>query len=405
MKMIKELFQETIKETSVNVTSSRIDSIMKKEIVKSGCRVYDNGFIGIAGTLGEPADFTWEEAKENLSKEIPYPFEPESNNKRVRDLRNNSLSEEDFVLEMESFVDELHKEYPDFIFSNKVKLVESEIRLKNDLELDYVNYDKSFLVELIVKHKDSVDIFDTAIVRMERDFKKDEILKEAKEMLTNFTILVDLPEKDKIPVIFTGPDLMGIFSKSLHGETLGLKTSIFSDKLNKQVFHKDFTLYQDVTEDKIHRPFFDMEGVVNTGEKHILIENGLIIKGYTDKKVAKTFSYPLTGAAGGEYDEVPTLDNVSLSIKSSDKSLKEILNGSFGILIVFASGGDYSADGNYASPAQMSYLTDGERLLGKLPEFSISGSVYDMFGSDFMGVSKDRPFMGEKALVVNMKIS
>ena len=50
--MVKELYQTILRETSLNVTSGEIDSIRKKSITKSGCRVYRDGFLGIAGTLG-----------------------------------------------------------------------------------------------------------------------------------------------------------------------------------------------------------------------------------------------------------------------------------------------------------------------------------------------------------------
>jgi len=34
--MIKELYQETMRETSINITNSAIDSVRKKSISKSG---------------------------------------------------------------------------------------------------------------------------------------------------------------------------------------------------------------------------------------------------------------------------------------------------------------------------------------------------------------------------------
>ena len=45
--MVKELYRFETVETALNVTQGVIDSVRRKQIVKSGCRVYDNGFIGI----------------------------------------------------------------------------------------------------------------------------------------------------------------------------------------------------------------------------------------------------------------------------------------------------------------------------------------------------------------------
>ena len=39
--MIKELYQQTVREVSLNVSAGRVDSLRRKNITKSGCRVYD----------------------------------------------------------------------------------------------------------------------------------------------------------------------------------------------------------------------------------------------------------------------------------------------------------------------------------------------------------------------------
>lgn len=402
--MIKELFQQTIIETALNVSQSRIDAVMKKKITKSGCRIYKDGLIGIAGTLGEPKNSTWAEAEANLSKEISYPFEPEKNKKRIRDLRTLILSETDFVKEMEDLLHILRQEYPDFIFSNKTKLIESEISLRNDKGLDYINYDRSIEIGLLVKHVDSVSIFDTAIVYLSRSFEMDKILEEARQVLEGFKKEVTLPQQESMPVVIHQNGLLSKVIESLNGETVGLGTSLFCDKMGTKAFHESFNVFKDSTEEKQHIPFFDMEGVVNPDDRVLLIDKGVILKAYTDKKQATTFSFPATGSASGGYDDVPSLGYADLSITPGEKTLKELLQGEYGIMVIMASGGDYSNEGDFASPVQMAYLTDGEQLLGRLPEVNISGNIYDIFGKNFIGVSKDKPLMGERTLVVRMKV-
>ena len=71
--MIRELYQQTLREISLNVTSGEIDSLRKKNITKSGCRVYDSGYLGIAGILGQPDEKTWAQAKANLTGKFPAP--------------------------------------------------------------------------------------------------------------------------------------------------------------------------------------------------------------------------------------------------------------------------------------------------------------------------------------------
>ena len=64
--MVKELYQTILRETSLNVTSGEIDSIRKKSITKSGCRVYDGSYLGVSGVLGEPTPEAWTQAEANL---------------------------------------------------------------------------------------------------------------------------------------------------------------------------------------------------------------------------------------------------------------------------------------------------------------------------------------------------
>lgn len=403
--MIKELFKLSVRETSLHISQSTVEAVMKKKIDKCGCRVYADGYLGIAGTLGEPTASTWAQAEANLARKIPYPFEPEKNKQRVRDLRELKISDEEFVREMEDLLAIIRRENPDFIFSNKIKLIETEISLQNNAGLDYANYDLTVELALLVKHVDSVNIFDTSFISSSRTMEKEKIVQQIGEMLKAFNTQVQLPAKERMPVIIHPSSLLSKINESLNAEKVGLGASLFADKIGCKAFHETFSVYQDATDEKQHSSFFDMEGMVNPQDKVMLIEKGVILKPYTDKKRAQTFSLETTGSAGGSYDDVPSLGYSDLSIVPSEKTLQEILQGEQGIMVIMASGGDYTADGNFATPVQMSYLTDGKRLLGRLPELNISGHLYDIFGEDFVGVSEDKPLMGERALVARTKIN
>lgn len=403
IKMIKELYREIINEISLNVTGTRIDAIRKKNLIKCGCRVYDNGFIGIAGCYGEPTEETWNQAIKNLEAQTPYPYEPAKGKERVRDLRNIELSEEEYIYGMERLLDILEKEYPQFLLSNKMSLTETITSLSSDAGLNYVNYDKTIDLSLLVKHKDSVNVMDSFLIYMSREYDFDKILQEARSSLEGYLINCTL-EKDRMPVILASEEIIGKFAESLNGETIGGGVSLFQDKMNTKVFHEDFILCQDRSEEMLHVPFFDMEGTVAEGDKVALIDHGIIKYAYTDKKVSAAFSLPLTGAAGGKYDDVPALNSPSLMIASGSKTLKELLGGELAILAKITSGGDYTNSGDFATPIQDAYLTDGERILGRLPELTVTGNLYDMFGKDYIGCSCDKPFMTIPAVVINMKV-
>lgn len=401
--MIKELCQVIVRETSLNVSMSQIDSIRQKSITKSGCRVYDKGFIGISGTLGDASEKTWAEAEANLALQVPYPFEPEKNNVRRRDLRQLPMSDEQFIMAVEDLLIELRTRYPDFIFSNKVSITETEISMSNDAGLDYRDLDKTVTIGLLVKHKDSVNIFDTGVMRQDRSFDKAAVLQDAEDMLSHFNTEAPLPAQDKILVV-TQPDLLlDKMLESLNGEAIARGASLFCGKIGSKAFNDTFCLYQDRSTEKMHVPFFDAEGLQNENDRVPLIENGVIVRAYTDKKNASLLKESSTGAASSAYDEAPALGSAPVSIAPGSKTLKELLNGEAAMLIAIASGGDYTGQGDFASPVQLGMLTDGEHLLARLPECNIRGNLFDLFGVDFVGLSSDKSLFGEHALVVRMK--
>ena len=192
----------------------------------------------------------------------------------------------------------------------------------------------------------------------------------------------------------------------LSGLSVGSKSSLFAEKINEKVFSDNFTLYQDKDPEEKMRAFFDTEGAVNENYKYTLIENGKILTPYTDKKMAKMFNLHHTGCAGGAYDGVPTLGGFSYTIKESEFSLNELLKGEKGIFVLFAAGGDFTPDGKFGTPVQVSFLMENGKLIGKLPELQISSHIYDMFGQDFRGVSNDNinDLTTDKYLVIDMNV-
>ena len=93
--MIKELYQQTVREVSLNVSAGRVDSLRRKNITKSGCRVYDNGYIGVAGCLGQPTADTWAAAERALGRQVPT-APPETGKEGVRGQGEAHIPEEEF---------------------------------------------------------------------------------------------------------------------------------------------------------------------------------------------------------------------------------------------------------------------------------------------------------------------
>ncbi len=408
--MISEKYTRRVKETSINIVQSRIESIREKDITRTGFRVYKDGKIGVAGALGQyDEEEMFKKAEEALSLNIPYECEPSSNKNESMELNSNIPKGKELINEIECLLEELRKN-DDFIFSNKINVIEEEVILENNNEL-FLKYSTRYMsCNIAVKEKSSKNIMDLFIPFEGRNFNRDEFIKFSNSLLSAFRNKVELPEENKIPVAFLNVDMRMFikFLTDLHGRKFASGASIFSELMNEKKFSSDFTLYQTSNpEDDINSKFFDDEGVVNSNYRYPLIENGVIKAPFTDKTVSKMYNLPHTGAGAGEYDGVPGLKGQpSLMAKSGDKTAKELLNGEMSIFVFIASGGDFTPDGGFGTPVQVAFLFDGEKLVGRLPEIQISSHVFKMFGDDFRGVSCNKviPSMNIKYMIMDMDV-
>lgn len=406
--MIKEKYIKNVKEISINIVQTEIKSVRKKDITKTGLRVYDNGYIGVAGAVGNVDEDELEKrAIDNLRLQIPYPYEPSSNHIEEVDYREETFTDEAFVAEVEELLNIIRKEFPDFILSNTISIQEKETTLYNDKGLNLNQKDRAIIAEFVIKEKASVNVFDAFAGFADRKYSREKILDIVRETLTAYRNQVKLPNEGKLPVVFMAYDRLPLLKlvEELNGYKVGTGASLFKDFIGEKKFNDNFTFYQSAEKEILsEQEFFDAEGVVNKEHRYALIENGRIISPYTDKKTATQFNLPLTGSASAEYDKVPSLAYRDFKVASTGKSLKELLKGQLAVAVLIASGGDFTAEGVFGTPVQLAFLTDGEKIIGRLPELTISGELYSMFGDDFIGCSEDKAFLGQKALAFNLDV-
>ncbi|MBE6927608.1 MAG: hypothetical protein E7467_03840 [Ruminococcaceae bacterium] len=400
--MVKELYQIKVNEVTLNVTNSEIDSVRKKNLTKSGCRVYDNGCIGIAGTLGEPTEETWQKAEKALNMAIAYPFEPNKNLVAKR-VNGEWLPESELIAKAERVLKILKEEFPEFILSNKIIAQEETISLKNDAGLDLFNTQNIAQCALIVKEEASPNVFDSVIAWDGSEFDEEEIISRGRELLRAHLNLLPMPT-ERVPVLFSFSTVSGILGDYLHAQKLKKDASLLSGKEGQKVFAEKLTLFVD-RNDHPNAPFFDAEGTVLPNDRMTLIDKGVVVRGIADKLCADEFGMELTACAEGGYDDVPSLyvNPYALQLESSG-TLKEILGGRNAIYLGLADGGDITPAGDYASPVQTAYLYRDGKLIGRLPEFNIRGNIFKMLGEDYVGTSSDGPIDSTKLTAVYCQI-
>lgn len=403
---MRELYKERKKESTLRVVEGKVYSVRQKDITKTGCRVYKDGFMGVAGALGEATEETWKEAEKNLGLKVFYPFAPEKNIEKTMDYREAPMETKELLQQSEEILEFLNKNYSDFSFDGYIFDTEVEESMENEEGLKLKSMDRTYAFALLIKDNNLANIMDLAVEVSGRKFEKEKILRIAESFLKGFRNKVEMPTEE-LPVIIHPMLLAEQLEKDLNGEKVGTKTSLLSGKEGQKVFSDKVTLYSSIDRDPmfIGQSFFDAEGKFNE-EDCIFVENGVFKKPYADKRVAQKYGFEETGSAYGAYDDVPTITPMELiQFKTSGKTLKELLDGKLAILIDTASGGDFTSAGDYASPVQLAYLTDGEKIIGKLPEFNISGNIFDLLGDGFIGYSENDDLTGTRSLVLKMKVS
>ena len=401
--MIKELYQQTVREVSLNVSAGRVDSLRKKEITKSGCRVYENGFIGVAGCLGQPTADTWAAAEAALARQVPA-APPETGKERVREQGEALIPAEEFRAGCEELLAGLRAEFPDFVLSNKLQMTDVEMRLENDAGLRYIDRKRSYAMVLLVKQAGSPDMYDSQLLAVSRRFDREGWLAQARQVLTAHRTLLPMPEGERFLILDSAMgDALGNFSildKALSGREYLAGTSLFQGKLGQQLFDPRVTLSYDVAGTEwLARddPFFDKEGTTLPGDRVNLIEHGVLRNLATNKKYAAQLGLASTGGAFGDYDSAPALAALPLILASTGETLEQLTAGRDCILPLIASGGDWTDAGDYATPVQCAYLYRDGKLVGRLPEFNLAVKLNDLFGKDFVGVSTDR-LLGQRVL-------
>lgn len=400
--MLKEKMISYTKYSEAAFQESQIISFNKYDKQSNSFRVYKDGFAGIYFQFGKVDDKEgFKKAEDNLELKRPYPFDLESG-KRSRDKTEVILSDQEILKTAKKVLSYLKKNYPDFVYEGSVFAVQTKNTMQNDKGLDYSFTDGYNSISLTFKHKESKELCDGFLRFNQRTLKVRSFYKMADAYLANY--LKEVPMPKECIIMKTYYDFTGKLAESIDAEKLKLGTSLLSGKIGQKLFADDFTLMHDVTEKNCWmNPFWDGEGVVNKGDKVTFIKNGKLLRGYADKKTAKKYRVKATGSANTNFSDIPSNGYCTMTIKIGKKSAKELLNGKLAIIPMLYSGGGFKEHGEYKMPVHVAFLTDGEQILGRVPPFTMSTTMFDMFGKDFIGIAKTNKLFNDKCILVKMK--
>lgn len=385
--------------SEVSYEESKLKSFHRQNIGKTSFRVYEDEKVGIhfqVGNISETEGF--QKAEENLKlRPRPYAFELETG-VRSRNKTERELTDKELMDTAEECMNYLREKYPQFIYSATFAQHKQNVCQTNEKGMDYSNTDCSVNVNISFKHVDSKDIVDGYFGFSLRDFDKNVFFKMSDDFLANYDKDVELPEEIIIDTQYYS--LLGKLSESLNGEMLSLGTSLLSGKIGEKLFSEEFTLMHDVSDEECwFNRFWDGDGCVIENNRLLLIDKGVVLTGYADKKTAKKYNIPHTGNAYTDMADIPGPGGVNFRIARSSKTIKELLDGRYCVIPLSAGGGGFVENGDFTMPVHNSLLYDGEKILGKLPPFTAVSNMFDMFGKDFIGVGSDKPIYNDKQIL------
>lgn len=402
--MTRQVCRETITDTTAGITAGAVDSVRNRSILRTGLRLYDGATVGVAGCLGE-ADMTDLENKaRKMLGFVPFPWEPAG--EQVCHRERTGAEPGPILDEAEALVSGLSRDFPDILISGKLAFRSGRKSMSGDgLDLSFSH--RGFELGLTYKRRESSAIIDGFAVRGGPDWNREQVLEEIRREFAAFLNPAAPPPSGKMTVVFIdSQQVLSQLMADLHGLRYATGSSLLSGKMNSRVFSKDFTLLQ-YADDFQGSPFFDAEGTVTPTGGLPLIDEGVFEKAFTDIRTSRTYNLPLTGAAAAAYDGVPALGWPEVKVKPSRRTLEQLIADEPAILISVTSGGDFTPTGGFGAPVQLAFLLDGSgKPVGRLPECSISSTVWKMLGEDFLGVSADpfNPSSDQKAMVMKMDV-
>jgi PmbA protein len=378
---------------SIDVVAGVVNSTRSKNITKKGVRLFEGNKIFTNSFVG---DISQSDLVKNaqLTKSVGIPYEyslPKYQSLSVVDHESikNPLSVINKAIEE---TQERLKEYSkEFVFSGKFNRFIQTITIINDqgdlLDKKYAYNSWYYLFKKI----GSANLLDGYFEGSSRNLDVDDVLNKNIPYLASYKNEIKF-QNGKYPVLFIeGGQLVQKISESLSADKYYEGSALYSGKLGKQLFSKDFSLY-DINYSPDHGIYrkFDEEGIVREINKLPLIENGVMKNIVSDLRNAKKYGVESTGNGRRSFDSAIGIGFNSLVIGSGKRTTQEILNSLDNCVVVFmGDGGDFTDKGEFSTPLQLSYLVQKGEIVGRLPQLTVKTSNEEIFNSRLIEIAKD----------------
>lgn len=402
--MDKEFLINKESSVTLNITAGKIDSYRKKEETTGTVRVYKDGKIGIAGMLGTPDEKKLEkQAEAALANGIPYTCNLDGEMNIEVHNEKEIIPVKDFVPKMQEFLDKVSEACPRFAISNKISIYEVYSEYNNSNGRHFAFSDNVMSCGLLFQARGSGNLMDCFYDWQGKNFDAAKTVNACKAIHDAYFNEVDVDEGEWT-IVGSPISVIGTFLRNFVGEMYVSGSSLVSGKLGEKIFADKLTMASDKNPETTPcAQFFDDEGQIADNFRPIFIENGVLRSVLTTKNTAKLFDLPVSKTSGSAYDGVPQNFVSNLYIKPTHDTLADLAKGK-AIYLCFASGGDTTPDGHFATPVQTAFLIEDGKLVGRIPEVNISGDFFDMLGKNYIGTVQGDPYQSDTYQLMAVKM-
>jgi len=285
----------------------------------------------------------------------------------------------------------------------ELERVVDRIRIANTAGLDVEETAAAIDISFEATRAREDDIYtvsDRHLIRSMGEFDVDQITRRVRWLLEVGRDVVLAPS-GSLPVVFTSSGAVAVFLPivvGLNGKSALLGTSPLADKVDRAVFDKRLSLFDDGQCKLGSRAgSFDDEGV-STG-RTVLASDGTLRGFYYDIRTAKQADTRSTGngfkgglIGGRDFRPAPRSSISHFIVGAGDATTEELIGGiDEGLIVddVLGLGQGNVNAGDFSNNVSVALLIENGKIVGRAKNVMIAGNSYDLLKNHLIGLSRD----------------
>ncbi|MBI2518968.1 MAG: hypothetical protein HYV97_01065 [Bdellovibrio sp.] len=378
---------------NIEVIAGKIHSCRSKNITKKGLRIFDQNKIYSYSYVGEISDEQFlRTSTSKMAVGTPCDFSlPPKTEMQISDDESMQEPLSAILKVFESSKQKLARFEDRFTFSGKFRRQYRRRSLQNDQGMQLKSVYGMNEWNYFFKEKGSAQIIDGYFGETARTVDVEDVLDKNLPFIEAYSRILKI-KSGSYPVLFISDDiLLSKIMESFIADKYCTGAALYSGKLNAPIVSSAFSLY-DINHSPEHGIYrkFDDEGTVRRLPNLPLIERGVMKNIIADLRSAKKYGIEATGNGRRNFDSAVTTNFNSLVVGAGKRSTQDILKSLEDCIVVFMGwGGEFTDQGDFSTPLQLSYLLKKGAIAGRLPQLTVKTTTQDMFGSRLIEIASD----------------